>query len=169
MKRINLFFLLFVGLLMAVQVQAQEKPSSPPAKANGKIGKVDITINYHAPSVRGRKVFGELVPYGKVWRTGANNATTFEIDQDVTIEGQKLAKGKYALFTIPGESEWTIIFNSKHDQWGNYSYKEEEDVLRVKVKAGKTKAFVENLTISVDKDKVNIEWENTSASFKVKG
>jgi hypothetical protein len=156
-------------MMVALDSSAQEKPSSPAAKANGKIGKVDITISYHAPAVRGRKVFGELVPYGKVWRTGANNATTFEIDQDVTIEGQKLAKGKYALFTIPGESEWTIIFNSKHDQWGNYSYKEEEDVLRVKVKAGKTKAFVENLTISVDKDKVNIEWENTAASFKVKG
>jgi len=147
---------------------AQEKKLSPPAKVEGKLGKVDVKIEYHQPSARGRQIMGGLVPYGEVWRTGANNTTSIEFSGPVKVEGQELAKGKYALFTIPGEKEWVIIFN-KALAWGAYQYKSAEDVLRVSVKPGKTANFVETFTISLDGDAVKLEWENTSVSFKVKG
>jgi hypothetical protein len=152
----------------SISVLAQNAKPSPASTATGKAGDATVTINYGAPSVKGRKIWGELVPFGKVWRTGANDATTFEIDTDVKIEGQALAKGKYALFTIPEENEWTIIFNKNPKQWGSYSYKQEEDVLRVKVKAGKSSTFNEKLAYEVSGNKVFIRWENAEVAFKVK-
>lgn len=168
MKNLIAFSLLF--LLTGFVLQAQDKqPASPPASVAEKIGDATVTINYSQPSVRGRKIWGELVPYGKVWRTGANKATTFEVSQDVTIEGQKLPKGKYALFTIPGEDEWTIIFNRKHDQWGAYDYKESEDVLRVKVKPATADEHFEAMTFDINKDGiVSLLWEKMRVSFQVK-
>ena len=106
--------------------------------------------------------------YGSVWRTGANEATTIELDKPAKIEGQALAAGKYELFSIPGESEWTIIFQKYGKQWGAYDYKESNDVLRVKVKAGKAPAFVETFIIAVDKGQVTLQWENTLVAFNVK-
>jgi hypothetical protein len=146
---------------------AQNAKPSPAMTATGKSGNANITINYGAPSVKGRKIWGELVPYGKVWRTGANDATTFEVDADVKIEGQSLAKGKYALFTIPEANEWTIIINKNPKQWGAYSYKQEEDVLRVKVKPGASSSFNEVLKYEVSGGKVHILWENLKVSFAV--
>jgi hypothetical protein len=168
MKNTVVFF--FLCLLMSFAAQAQDKqPASPPASASEKIGNAVVTINYSQPSVKGRKIWGGLVPYGQVWRTGANKATTFEVSEDVTIEGQKLAKGKYALFTIPGENEWTIIFNSKHDQWGAYDYKEAEDVLRVKVKPAAADEHFEAMTFDINKDGiVSLLWEKMRVSFQVK-
>lgn len=169
MKRI-----LFVALLalFTLAVNAQEDKSkrpSPPAVAQGTIDGVNVKIDYSAPSAKGRKMLGGIEPYGKVWRTGANEATVFEIDKPVKIEGQALPAGKYELFSIPGENEWTIIFQKYAKQWGAYSYKESNDVLRVKVKPGKTSAFVETFNIAVGKGEVTLNWENTSVSFKVKG
>jgi hypothetical protein len=110
--------LAMILVCMVVVANGQDKkPQSPAAKAEGKIGAANITINYSAPSVRGRKIFGELEPFGKVWRTGANASTSIEFSAPVKIEGKDLAAGKYALFTIPGENEWTIIFN-KTIKWG---------------------------------------------------
>ncbi|RMG72406.1 MAG: DUF2911 domain-containing protein, partial [Bacteroidetes bacterium] len=100
---------------------------------SGSIGTAEITINYGSPAAKGRTLWGDLVPYGAVWRTGANEATTFTVSQDVTIEGQTLPAGTYSLFTIPGESDWTIIFNKTAEQWGAYEYDEAADALRVKV------------------------------------
>ena len=148
---------------------AQEKPASPQATATGKIGAANVKIVYCQPSARGRKIMGGLVPYGEVWRTGANEATTFEIDKPVKIEGKDLAAGKYSLFTIPGENEWTIIINKDAKQWGAYKYKQEDDVLRVTVKPTKAAAPVETFNIVVGKDDVQLKWENTAVAFKVKG
>jgi hypothetical protein len=106
--------------------------------------------------------------YGQVWRTGANEATTIEFDKAVKIEGKDVPAGKYALFTIPNENQWTIILNKDHKQWGAYNYKQSDDVLRVDVKAGKPQAFVETFTISVEKDEVVLAWENSRTSFKIK-
>ncbi len=159
-------FLLFSSF--SISLLAQNAKPSPAVTATGKAGDAKVTINYGAPSVKGRKIWGELVPFGKVWRTGANDATTFEIDADVKIEGQALAKGKYALFTIPEENEWTIIFNKNPKQWGSYSYKQDEDVLRVKVKPGKSSSFNEKLAFEVAGNKVFIRWENAEVAFKVK-
>ena len=126
-------------------------------------------ISYSSPSVKGRKIFGGLEPYGKVWRTGANEATTFTTDKDVKIDGKTLAKGTYALFTIPNEKEWIIIFNKNAKQWGAFDYKESEDALRVTVKPSKTSSLVEKFNISIEGNKVVLKWENTQVEFAVKG
>lgn len=167
MKRITFLTLAFATTLSTLL--AQDKPASPSATTEGKIGAANVKIVYCQPSARGRKIMGGLVPYGEVWRTGANEATTFEIDKPVKIEGKDLAAGKYSLFTIPGEKEWTIIFNKEAKQWGAYKYKKEEDVLRVTVVPTKTSAPVETFNIAVGKDDVQMKWENTAVAFKVKG
>ncbi|HET9054304.1 MAG TPA: DUF2911 domain-containing protein [Cyclobacteriaceae bacterium] len=161
-----------VMAFMVTDAVAQEKkPVSPLETVTGSIDGATVEIVYSRPSAKGRKMLGEKEPYGKVWRTGANKATTIEFSKAVKIEGKDLAAGKYTLFTIPGEKEWVIIFNKKLDQWGAYDYEKTktENALQVTVPAGKPAAFVETFTISIDKDKVTLQWENTSVSFNVKG
>ncbi|MBL7816267.1 MAG: DUF2911 domain-containing protein [Saprospiraceae bacterium] len=163
-------FILIASILVTSLAMAQDGKSkpSPAAIATGKIGDKTITITYAQPAVKGREIWGKLVPYNQVWRTGANEATTFEVDKDVKIEGQDLKAGKYSLFTIPTEGgEWTIIFNSVIKQWGAYSYDASKDVLRVKVKSAKSENLVERLTFNVASDSVILTWEKLSVSFKV--
>ncbi len=95
------------------------------------VGDTKITINYHRPNVKGRAIWGGLVPYGEVWRTGANDATIFEVTNDVTVNGQKLPKGKYSFHTIPTAGAWTLIFNKTTNQWGSFQYDQKDDQLRV--------------------------------------
>ncbi|MEX1187708.1 MAG: DUF2911 domain-containing protein [Bacteroidia bacterium] len=149
-----------------------ERPS-PPSTVKGTAGDLDITISYSQPGVKGRTIFGDLVPYGKIWRTGANEATIVEVSRDCKVGGSFLKSGKYALFSIPGESEWTIIFNSVPDQWGAYKYEESKDALRFKVKSEKSKEFYERLTFAIDADKtgngtVSLMWENTMVSWEMR-
>lgn len=126
---------LFAAPLLAQSAFGWVMPmDSPSASVAQTIGVTDITVKYHRPFVKGRKVFGELEPYNKVWRAGANDATTIAFSTDVKIEGQPLPAGTYALFMIPTETEWTIIFNKTAKQWGAFNYKEADDVLRIKVK-----------------------------------
>jgi Protein of unknown function (DUF2911) len=106
-----------------------------------------VRVIYSRPQKDGRDVFGKLVPYGKVWRTGANEATEIMLYQDVTFNGHLLPKGRYSLFTIPGSSEWTIIFNSDLDYWGAYSYDKDKDVLRIPAKASQASESAEAFTI----------------------
>lgn len=148
---------------------AQDKPASPKAETSGKVGAATVKITYCQPSARNRKIMGGLVPYGEVWRTGANEATTVEFDKPVKFEGKDVPAGKYALFTIPGENEWTVILNKETKQWGAYKYNEKDDLLRVKVKPTKTPAFVETFNISTGKDEIVLKWENTAVPVKVKG
>jgi hypothetical protein len=167
MKRFTFLMLAFAS---AVTVFGQDKkPLSPLATTEGKIGAAKITIVYSQPSARGRKMLGGNEAYGKVWRTGANAATTIEFDKPVKVEGKDVPAGKYALFTIPNEKEWTIILSKKAEQGGAFDYKQEEDLLRVNVPSGKTPVFVETFNISVGKDAVELKWENTAVAFKVKG
>ncbi len=167
MKNLLSLALLFVALATVQSIAQDKKPASPKETVEGSIDGTKVSIVYHRPSAKGRKVMGDLVPFGQVWRTGANDATTITFDKAVSIEGKTLAAGTYSLFTIPGENEWTVIFNSEPKQWGAYKYDEKKDVLRVKVKPGKVD-FTETFTISIDKNGVNMSWENTSASFKIK-
>lgn len=162
-----LVFLLSLSFLIT-EIQAQEKPLSPKETVKGKISGVDTEIVYCRPSARGRKMIGEKEPFGKVWRTGANAATTIEFAEAVKIEGKSLPAGKYALFTIPNENEWTIIINKDFNQQGAYNYDEKKDVLRVNVKPTKTPQYVETFTITPEKDQVSLKWENTEVAFKVK-
>jgi hypothetical protein len=147
---------------------AQDKPLSPLETVNASPGGVETTIVYCRPSARGRVMIGGKEPFGQVWRTGANAATTIEFDKDVLIEGKILPAGKYSLFTIPDPNEWTVIFNKVPVQWGAYNYNQAEDILRVKVKVKKPKAFIETFAISVDQNQVWLSWENYQVSFSVK-
>jgi hypothetical protein len=152
---------------VAAQDDKASRPS-PPAEAKAMIGEAMVSVNYSAPAVKGRKVWGSLVPYGKVWRTGANEATVFETSADLMINGQKLPAGKYALFTIPGETEWTFIFNSVWEQWGAYRYDAEKDVLRVTAVPAASSAFHERLTFHIHDHTVSLMWENLEVGFEVK-
>ncbi|WP_022836281.1 DUF2911 domain-containing protein [Salisaeta longa] len=131
--------LLSVGLLLICRpAHAQERGDqlprvSPNASVTQTIGLTNVAVSYGRPSMRGRTIFGELVPYGAVWRTGANEATTISFSTPVQIKGQSLAAGTYALFTIPRSNTWTIIFNRQAKQWGAYNYDKAEDALRVDV------------------------------------
>lgn len=167
MKKV-IYLAFFATLMLSYSYGQDKKPLSPEETVTGSIDGSDVTIVYCRPSARGRQMLGGKEPYGEVWRTGANAATTIEFDKAVKIEGKDLPAGKYELFTIPGENEWVIIFQKYGKQWGHYSYKKENDVLRVTVKPQKTSEFVETFTISVGKNAVNLKWENTSVSFNVK-
>ena len=158
--------------LVTISVQAQDDKSkrpSPPAKATETIASgAVITIDYSQPSVKGREIGKEIAPYGQVWRTGANEATVFEVSKDVKVEGKALTAGKYGLFTIPNKEEWVIIFNKTPNQWGAYKYAEADDVLRVKVKPTKAPQFTERMTFTVDKSgKVALLWGNEQVAFNV--
>ncbi len=160
-----------VSLLITVNACAQNDKSkrpSPPESTEFKVGTATIKISYSAPSVKGREIWGKLVPYGEVWRTGANEATVFETDQDVKVEGKALPKGKYALFTIPGKDEWVIIFSKNANQWGAFKYNQADDALRVTVRPGFASAFTEQLKIEGKVDgSVSIMWEKLEVIFTV--
>lgn len=167
------FFKVAIVFVMALGVNlsnAQDKkPASPPAEAKGTISGSEITIKYNSPSVKGRKIWGDLVPVDKVWRAGANDATTFETSKAIKIEGKELPAGKYAFFVIPHkDGKATLIFNTEAKQWGAYKYDEKKDALRVTVATKATKALVENLIYKVNKNNVVLAWEYVEIPFSVK-
>ena len=184
------------GAHALAQNQALRLPrASQKATVTQTIGVTDITITYSRPGVKGRKIWGDppagaaagtatlddsstrakdapIVPYGHVWRTGANEATTFTVTDDVMVNGQKLAAGTYSLHTIPGKDEWTVIFNSDAGQWGSFSYDEKKDVLRVKAKPEPAADNQEWLLFSIPEVKPNaaqvwIRWEKVAVPFTV--
>ncbi len=167
---ISLFSFLFLTAFNSCAQQDKSKLPSPPATVSQKTGEVTVTINYSQPSVKGRTIGKDLEPMtGKVWRTGANDATVFEVDKAVQVEGKALPQGKYGLFTIANGDDWTIIFNKTWKQWGAYSYKEADDVLRVNVKAGKADSFSEKMTFTIDAGgKVSLLWGDLKVEFTVK-
>jgi hypothetical protein len=173
MKRSLSIFLPGLLLLSVITAHAQEDKSkrpSPPAFVSKKVGEVTISIDYSQPSVKGRTIGNDLEPMdGVVWRTGANEATVFEVDKDVMVEGKVLPKGKYGLFSVVNGGYWTIIFNKTWKQWGAFSYKESDDVLRVKVQAGKADPFSEKMSFVIeDNGNVNLLWGNNKVVFNVK-
>jgi Protein of unknown function (DUF2911) len=162
------------GLSVAVLAQSVTlnlPRASQHAVVTQRIGITDITINYHRPLVKGRKIWGGLVPYGQVWRAGANENTTIRFTDPVSIEGHPLDKGIYGLHMIPGEDEWTVIFSKNSTSWGSFTYKESEDALRVKVKPQPAE-FHEALTYDFDDIKpdataVTLRWEKLAVPFKI--
>jgi hypothetical protein len=146
--------------------------ASPAASFKQRIGLTDVEVEYSRPGVKGRKIYGDLVPFGEVWRTGANTATKVTFSGDVKFEGTAVPAGSYALFTIPGEAEWTIILSKVTGQWGSYSYAEKDDLLRAKVKPIALKDPVETMSISVeevrdDSARLAITWEKTRVAMKI--
>jgi hypothetical protein len=164
------FLLLFTSISYA-QGNIATPAASPAATVQQTVGITKITINYARPGVKGRTVWGDLVPWGEVWRAGANAATTIEFADEVTVGGTKVPKGKYAFFAIPGKDKWTLIINKKAQQWGAYDYSAADDVVRIDAKP-ETIPHVERLRFSIESDSddlatVALEWEKVRVSMKV--
>ncbi|MDN3687361.1 DUF2911 domain-containing protein [Cyclobacterium jeungdonense] len=140
---------------------SEEERASPLKTTSGEIGNKSITVQYGSPGIKGRAIWGDLVPYEEVWRTGANEATYITLEEEVLIEGQPLAPGKYSLFTIPRANDpWTVIFNSDWDlEHGHFQYDEEKDVLRVEVDPTWVNESQEWLSIDVVSDGLEVKWE----------
>jgi Protein of unknown function (DUF2911) len=187
MKNIlNLFIILILAFSVSALAQQDkkqdkkhEKPDvkkvrvSPKAGVFQTIGITDVNVSYSRPGVKNRKIWGELVPYNKVWRAGADEATKITFSTDVMIEGKKLPAGAYGFFAIPGENEWTLIFNKVADQWGAFTYNESEDALRIKVKPVANSnhdwllySFTEMTPTTAQ---LNLIWEKLKVSFKIDG
>lgn len=173
MKR--MFAIVFLSLIVTVASIQAQAPAVPAASPNASVYQVvgisEVTVKYARPSVKGRTIFGGLVPYGEVWRTGANTNTTLTLSHEATIGGVKVPAGTYGLFTIPGTSEWTVILSKDNAAWGSGSYKQENDAARFTVKPEKV-SNVELLTFNfehVDSDKAHltIAWADVKIGFDI--
>lgn len=166
-----MMLILSLSINMKAQNAKQEVRISPKAEVMQQVGLTDIRIIYSRPGVKGRVIWGKLVPYDAVWRAGANEATKFIFSTDVYIEGKLLKKGSYSFFAIPGKNEWTLIFNKVADQWGAFEYNESQDALRIKVKPEKGN-MQEWLAYTITKTSdtsaiIRLEWEKLRVPFKV--
>ncbi len=171
MKLRSTLLLAAAALAAPAFAQLETPQPSPKATLTQRVGLTDVTISYSRPSVKGRAIWGDLVPYDKPWRTGANAATTLTFSDDVTVEGQKLAAGTYALVTIPGKDEWTVVFNSDTKLWWETQYDATKDVLRVKVKP-EAAPMLETFhigfpSISATGAVLAIEWEKLRVPVKL--
>ncbi len=170
MQKLFLLLAVFVfcgGALAQVSVPRE----SQPAMITQLIGDTNVKISYNRPNIKNRKVWGELVPLGKVWRTGANENTTFEVDRDITVNGQKLPAGKYGLHTIPNQNEWIVIFSKANADWGSFTYDEKKDALRVTAKP-QIADFQETMAIGFENIRLNtadavIAWEKVKVPFTI--
>lgn len=173
MKKIITAILLFTGIFISCTSNAQDDKSkrpSPPVFVTQEIASgAVVSINYSQPSLKGRTIGKDLEPKeGKVWRTGANEATVFETSKSLMIDGKELPAGKYGLFSISGTDNWTIIFNKTWNQWGAYDYKEADDALRITAKAQKAESLSEKMTFTIDKNGlVTLLWGDIKVGFTV--
>ena len=171
-------FLLFTCVLAFfafsnLNAQSAKPRQSPKTTATGKIGDATVTITYGSPSVKGRKIWDGIVPLGKVWRAGANEATILETDKDLKVGDKTLAPGKYSIYAIPDEKEWQIIINSQTGQWGversgETTRKPENDVVVVKAKAKQSSTIQESLLYEITKKGFVLKWEYVEVSVPVK-
>jgi hypothetical protein len=171
MKKVLLSAAILALLAPSAFAQLKLPRVSQKATVTQAIGLTDVTISYSRPGVKGRVIWGDLVPYDKVWRTGANEATTIVFSQDVSINGKALTAGTYSLHTIPGKAAWTVIFNKKSDQWGSYEYDQTQDALRVQVTptAGPNQEWMEFSFQELANEAAIVElaWEKVRVPFKV--
>lgn len=173
MKYITLALALVASIATTSFGQGLKLPAmSPTAKITQGFSTSEMVIDYSRPSARGRKIFGGLVAYGEVWRTGANGATRVTFGEDVTIGGKAVSAGTYALYSIPGATEWEIILNKGVGNWGTGGYKTDDDIARFKVKPTKISNATETFTISIDDITFNtcnitLKWENTKVTIPV--
>jgi hypothetical protein len=171
-KKTVFLTLLLLAFTVLVSAQDKSKRPSPPAHAQCKFsdGKT-ITVDYSSPRAKGRKVFGDLVPFGEVWRTGANEATTFVSNANLTVGGKDVPAGSYTIFTVPNADKWTLIINKKTGEWGiPYKY-EADELARVDMTVSPTSSPVENFSIAFASTggscTLNMSWENTQASVDI--
>ena len=174
------FFLVLTGIaILAPNLPAQpaapkvEFPApSPACTIKQRVGLTDIQVDYSRPGIKNRQIFGGIVPYGKVWRTGANSATKISFSTDVNLNGTAIPAGTYELFTIPGEDEWTIIINKAANQWGAYQYDEKQDFARIKARPIQLAESIETFTIEFNKIRddsavMNLAWDRTLVPIRI--
>jgi hypothetical protein len=164
--------LIFACALVVAAQQDKAKRPSPPAQAKWDLGGgKSVTIDYGSPRVKGRKIYGELVPFGQVWRTGANEATTLVTPVDLTIGSTTVPAGSYTIFTVPNKDKWALVISKKTGEWGTDYPGQANDLARLDMKASSLPSPVENFTISFEKAgsgaNLNIDWESTRASVVV--
>lgn len=172
MRKTLILAVLFLFATFAFAQEEKKKPLSPPAETKATIGGKNIVVNYSAPSKRDRKIMGELVPYGKLWRTGANQATTLKTDTDLMIGNLHVPAGEYILFTIPNEKEWTLVVSKQKGLWGTGGYDEKQDLGRVAMTVTPLKTTAETFAIGLkpvagNKGTLSMQWENTHVSVPV--
>jgi hypothetical protein len=170
-KRIALLTVSTILFTTAALAQGGGKPSPAASTSCDLGGGKTVKTDYSSPRMKGRKIFGDLVPFGEVWRTGANEATTFVASADVNVGGKTVPAGSYTIFTVPTADKWTLIVNKKTGEWGiPYKY-ESDELARVDMKVSKLPSPVENFTIAYDKSAggctLRIDWETTRASVSV--
>lgn len=171
MKRLTFIVFVFFAICAHAQSGLTLPEESPYATVSQRVGITDITVTYHSPAVKGRKIWGNVVPYNSLWRAGANENTTISFTNDVTIGGQKVGAGIYGLHMLPGEKEWVIIFSKNHTSWGSFFYKQEEDAARVTVTPAENN-FTEWLTYSFTNKSSNsatlsLQWEKLQVSVQI--
>lgn len=170
-KTLSLSFILTLFTAFSFAQALTPQPSSGQTIIQD-FGLGKVTLTYSRPDAKGRDIFGGLVPYGQVWRTGANSATTVTFTDEVNFAGKQIAAGTYGLFTIPNQNEWTIILNKTSEQWGAYTYKAEDDVIRVNIQAAKTATKIETFTIQFSnvmpgKLDLDIVWDKTKITVPI--
>jgi len=162
----TLVLFLLAATLLFPQGQKKKQRPSPPAETSVSLSGKTVAIKYSSPSMRGRKIFGELVPFGKVWRAGANEATALHTDADIVLGNLTVPAGDYTLFVIPEPDSWTLIVNKQTGQWG-LTYNQDQDLGRVKMKLAKV-APVESYKMTLSPTQLTLEWEETAASVPLK-
>jgi len=160
--------LMVLFFLLATFSYSQKKLASPRDSVSGRLGGALVCVNYGSPAVKGRVIWGRLVPYGQIWRAGANEATRIKFDKAISVQGKLLPAGEYALFAIPGEKEWTIIFNKSASQWGVFEYNDKEDALRVQVIPESINEKQEHLRFLVRNNKLVMEWDSLAVPLTIK-
>ena len=169
MKKLLQLFILFLGVSVTAQIQAPQP--SPSAKVEQVVGLTTVTLDYSRPAMRGRTIFGDLVPYGEIWRTGANENTVISFSDDVEIQGKILKAGKYAIYTIPNKDSWDVIFYKSTNNWGNpQNWDDNMVALKAKAEVVEMPMEMQSFTILIDEltndgATLNFLWENTVAFF----
>jgi Protein of unknown function (DUF2911) len=176
-KKASVLFAVSSGLIFTSNAFAQEKKvdfpaASPACTLKQRVGLTDIEVDYSRPGVKGRQIFGGLIPYGQVWRTGANQATKIIFSTPVKLNGNEIPAGTYGLFTIPGKDEWTVIISKGAEQWGAYKYSDKDDVVRFKVTPVAMSHSIDTFTIEFNKIKddgslLNLLWDQTEVPIKL--
>jgi hypothetical protein len=155
-----IYMLFLFTIVKCGNVQDPINRPSPFASDTLQTDLLKMSIAYSSPRVRERKIWNDLVPYDKIWRTGANEATVFDTNENLLLQGNLLPRGKYSVFTIPSEDNWTIIFNKDWDQWGAYAYAPSKDVLRITIHPQRSFSHQEEMTFTIKKDRIEFRWEN---------
>ncbi len=174
MKKLSFLSLLVSCLILSFSSYAQvsSPQPSPSAKVTQTIGLTEITVSYSRPGVKGREIFGKLVPYGEMWRTGANHCTVIEASADFKLAGNEIPAGKYGLFTIPTKGDWTIVVSNQNDIWGTGGYDQSKDVVRFKVDSKQMSSKVESFTIDFsdftdNSATMSLMWDKTGVDIPV--